>query len=103
MAVVGAGGVGGYFGGRLAAAGAHVSFVARGAHLDALRSRGLTIRSFKGDLHLPHVHATDAWSGVQSIRLQINGGSLFSPHIEYIMTKGFDAETGTAVTGKTKP
>jgi 2-dehydropantoate 2-reductase len=51
--------VGGYFGGRLAAAGAEVWFLARGAHLAALRSRGLTLRSFRGDLELPHVNATD--------------------------------------------
>jgi len=59
IAVVGAGGVGGYFGGRLAAAGADVTFLARGAHLDAIQSRGLTVQSFKGDLHLPKVAATD--------------------------------------------
>ncbi len=59
IAIVGAGGVGGYFGGRLAAAGADVSFIARGAHLDALRSSGLTIHSVKGDLHLPRVTASD--------------------------------------------
>jgi 2-dehydropantoate 2-reductase len=59
IAVVGAGGVGGYFGGRLAAAGADVRFLARGAHLEALRSRGLTVHSFRGDFHLPRVTATD--------------------------------------------
>jgi len=59
IAVVGAGGVGGYFGGRLAAAGADVTFLARGTHLDAIKSRGLTIQSFKGDVHLPKVVATD--------------------------------------------
>jgi 2-dehydropantoate 2-reductase len=59
IAIVGAGGVGGYFGGRLAAAGNDVRFIARGAHLEALRTRGLIIRSFKGDLHLPRVTATD--------------------------------------------
>ena len=59
VAIVGAGGVGGYFGGRLAAAGTDVTFLARGAHLDALRTRGLTIHSFKGDLQLPRVNATD--------------------------------------------
>jgi 2-dehydropantoate 2-reductase len=57
IAVVGAGGVGGYFGGRLAAAGADVAFLARGAHLDAMRARGLRISSPKGDLHLPRVQA----------------------------------------------
>ena len=57
VAVVGAGGVGGYFGGRLAEAGVDVTFLARGAHLDAMRARGLRITSPKGDAHL-HVAAT---------------------------------------------
>ncbi|HZR24524.1 MAG TPA: 2-dehydropantoate 2-reductase [Vicinamibacterales bacterium] len=59
IAIVGAGGVGGYFGARLAAARADVHFLARGAHLEAMRTRGLRIESPKGDLHLPHVQATD--------------------------------------------
>jgi 2-dehydropantoate 2-reductase len=49
IAVYGAGGVGGYFGGRLAQAGADVHFIARGAHLRALRENGLKVRSVKGD------------------------------------------------------
>jgi 2-dehydropantoate 2-reductase len=49
IAVYGAGGVGGYFGGRLAQAGAQVRFIARGAHLQALREHGLRVRSVKGD------------------------------------------------------
>ena len=57
IAVVGSGGVGGYFGGRLAAAGADVTFLARGAHLEALRTRGLRIDSPKGNVHLPRVNA----------------------------------------------
>jgi 2-dehydropantoate 2-reductase len=57
---MGAGGVGGFFGGRLANAGYDVSFVARGGHLKALRERGLTIENEpQGDIHLPHVTATD--------------------------------------------
>ena len=67
IAIVGAGGVGGYFGARLAAAGADVHFIARGAHLDAMRTRGLTIRSFKGDLHLPRLQATDNPSAIGSV------------------------------------
>jgi len=59
IAIVGAGGVGGYFGGRLQAAGADVAFLARGAHLNALCTNGLRIQSPKGDLHLPRVNATD--------------------------------------------
>jgi len=58
IAVYGAGGVGGYFGGRLAQAGADVHFIARGAQLQALRQNGLTVRSVKGDFHV-QVPATD--------------------------------------------
>lgn len=58
IAVYGAGGVGGYFGGRLAQAGAEVHFIARGAHLQALRERGLRVRSVKGDFQV-QVPATD--------------------------------------------
>lgn len=50
IAVMGAGGVGGYFGARLAAAGEDVAVVARGRHLDAIRSEGLTIASPAGDV-----------------------------------------------------
>ena len=59
IAVVGSGGLGGYFGGRLAEAGADVAFLARGAHLAALQTNGLRIASPKGDLHLRRVVATD--------------------------------------------
>ena len=58
IAIVGSGGIGGYFGGRLAAAGADVTFLARGAHLAALQSNGLRIESPNGNLHLPRVTAT---------------------------------------------
>ncbi len=50
--VVGAGGVGGYFGARLAADGNDVNFIARGPHKMAMATRGLTIRSGLGNLHL---------------------------------------------------
>jgi 2-dehydropantoate 2-reductase len=59
IAILGSGGVGGYFGARLAAAGADVHFIARGAHLAAMRERGLQIESPNGDLHLPALNATD--------------------------------------------
>ena len=59
VAVVGSGGVGGYFGGRLAATGTDVAFIARGAHLGALHTRGLRILSPLGDVELPKVTATD--------------------------------------------
>lgn len=50
LAVFGSGGVGGYFGGRLAEAGEEVAFVARGAHLEAIRRDGLAVESPAGDL-----------------------------------------------------
>ncbi len=57
IAVMAAGAVGGYFGARLAAAGAEVHFIARGAHLEALRRDGLRIESPLGDLHLAEIRA----------------------------------------------
>ena len=55
IAVMGPGGVGGYFGARLAAAGNDVTFVARGAHLEAMRKDGLRLDSEIGALHLKPV------------------------------------------------
>jgi 2-dehydropantoate 2-reductase len=57
--VLGTGGLGGYFGARLAASGAEVTFVARGEHLKAMRTQGLQIKSALGDLLLKPVAATD--------------------------------------------
>jgi 2-dehydropantoate 2-reductase len=59
IAIFGSGAVGGYFGGRLAAAGDDVTFLARGAHLAALQTDGLHLASPAGSLHLPKVQATD--------------------------------------------
>jgi 2-dehydropantoate 2-reductase len=67
VAVVGSGGVGGYFGGRLAAAGTDVAFLARGAHLAALRSSGLRIDSPMGALGLPSVTATEDPSSIGAV------------------------------------
>jgi 2-dehydropantoate 2-reductase len=59
IAIFGSGGVGGYFGGRLAQSGEDVVFIARGAHLHALRERGLRVSSISGDFTVRPVHATD--------------------------------------------
>jgi len=59
IAIFGSGGVGGYFGGRLAASGEDVTFIARGAHLNALQQEGLRISSPLGDAHVAKVQATD--------------------------------------------
>ena len=60
IAVFGTGGVGGYFGGRLAQVeSTEVIFIARGAHLQALRRDGLRVKSIKGDFVVHPVKATD--------------------------------------------
>jgi 2-dehydropantoate 2-reductase len=69
IVVFGAGGVGGYFGGRLAASGQEVTFIARGMHLEALLSQGLTVQSPKGDFSVHPVHATDDTSQVRDVNV----------------------------------
>ena len=59
IAIIGAGGVGGYFGGKLAQGGADVVFIARGATLEAMRSHGLRVDSIKGDFVIDRPNATD--------------------------------------------
>jgi 2-dehydropantoate 2-reductase len=59
IAIMGTGGVGGYFGARLAQAGCDVSFIARGAHLAAIREHGLKVESPLGNIHLSPVRITD--------------------------------------------
>jgi 2-dehydropantoate 2-reductase len=60
IAVMGSGGVGGLFGAHLVRGGADVTFIARGAHLAAMRANGIVIEGAPGgDVHVPHVAATD--------------------------------------------
>src|ERR687890_1033593 len=69
IAVVGVGGTGGYFGGLLARAGQDVTFIARGAHLEALRARGLTVESKLTGTFTVAVQATDTPSEVAPVDL----------------------------------
>ncbi len=71
IAILGAGGVGGYFGARLAAADCEIVFVARGAHLAAMRTQGLRITSALGDLVLNRVNAVDALEKVGAVDLVV--------------------------------
>lgn len=64
IAVMAAGGVGGYFGARLAAAGHDVFFIARGAHRDAIKASGLKVESPLGNLHLRNANVTDNPAGI---------------------------------------
>ena len=59
IAVLGSGGIGGYYGALLAKAGHDVSFIARGAHLEAMQQRGLTLRTPDGDSTIPVTAVAD--------------------------------------------
>ncbi|WP_028221106.1 ketopantoate reductase family protein [Paraburkholderia oxyphila] len=69
IAILGSGGVGGYFGARLAAAGYDVTFVARGKHLEAIRRNGLRVVSPMGDIEIPNARTVDAVDGVGKVDL----------------------------------
>jgi 2-dehydropantoate 2-reductase len=67
FAIMGSGGIGGYYGGRLADAGFETHFIARGRHLAAMRNNGLRIESPVGDIHLPQVNVTDDPSSIGTV------------------------------------
>jgi 2-dehydropantoate 2-reductase len=69
IAIMGSGGVGGYVGGRLQAAGEDIRFIARGAHLEALRRDGLRIESPNHPLHLERVTAMEDTSEIGLVDL----------------------------------
>lgn len=71
IAIMGSGGVGGYFGARLAQAGHEVHFIARGAHLAAIRQNGLKVESKLGDVHLDSPAVTDNPAEVGRVDLAI--------------------------------
>jgi 2-dehydropantoate 2-reductase len=66
IAVIGTGGVGGYFGAKLVKAGFDVTFLARGEHLKAMQSQGLKVKSIQGDFEVNKLRATDQISDIGS-------------------------------------
>src|SRR5262245_9535396 len=86
VAVLGSGGIGGYYGALLDKGGHDVVFVARGAHLDAMRRRGLTVRTATREFTLP-VTAVGDTRGVGPVDLV-----LFS-------VKSYDTETAARALG----
>jgi len=77
IAIFGTGGVGGYYGARLAAAGQDVHFIARGAHLDAIRTHGLRVTSANGDVHVHPAQATDDPGAVGPVDLVVIAVKLY--------------------------
>lgn len=69
IAIIGTGGVGGYFGGRLAKAGNDVTFLARGKHLEAMMSHGLIVQSIKENFTIQPVQATDSITTIGKVDL----------------------------------
>src|SRR5260370_22925378 len=78
IAVVGAGGVGGGFGAALAKAGADVVFIARGAHLAAMRSEGLKVQGGRGETHLVPTRATDNPAEIGRVDVVLFGVKLWA-------------------------
>lgn len=72
IVVFGAGGVGGYFGGKLAQAGNNVTFIVRGKHLEAIKNNGLLVKSVGGDFKV-HPNVTHDVSSISNIDLVILG------------------------------
>ena len=84
IAIMGCGGIGGYLGARLAQAGESVTFIARGAHLAAMRQHGLRLESPLGEVNLPEVAATDAPANAGPVDVVI------------FAVKAYDSETAAA-------
>jgi 2-dehydropantoate 2-reductase len=78
IAVMGAGGVGGYFGAKLAASGEEVHFIARGAHLEAMRRDGLQVHSANGDVLIKPVKADNDPAAVGPVDLVLIAVKLWS-------------------------
>jgi 2-dehydropantoate 2-reductase len=87
IAMMGSGGIGGCIGARLAEAGADVSFIARGAHLQAMRERGLSVASPLGDVVLPEVNASESAAEIGPVDLVV------------FAVKTYDSETAAASLG----
>ena len=81
IAIMGSGGVGGYFGARLQQGGADVTFIARGAHLAAMRADGLTVESAHEPIRLPKVKATDDPQTIGPVDMVLFGVKLWDTEI----------------------
>jgi len=97
IAIIGAGGVGGYFGAKLAKAGEDVTFIARGAHLAAMREHGLRILSGNGDLTVDPVKATEDATSVGPVDLVMIAVKLWSTEESIETARSLMGPTSTIV------
>ena len=81
IAIMAAGGLGSYYGALLAKDGHAVTFIARGAHLQAIRANGLVVKSIHGDMHIQPAQATD------------NPGEVGIVDLVIFATKAYDTES----------
>ncbi len=98
IAVMAAGAVGGYFGARMAAAGHDVFFIARGANLEALKTKGLTIESVHGDLHLEKPNVTDDPATVGPVDVVLFAVKLWDTEIAAEKARALVGETTRLIT-----
>lgn len=77
IAVIGAGGVGGYHGARLAHAGHDVTFIARGEHLRAMQARGIVLRGPEEELAVPNVRVTEDAGALEAVDVTLFCVKLF--------------------------
>jgi 2-dehydropantoate 2-reductase len=89
IAVMGSGGVGGYFGARLAAAGNDVTFIARGAHLEAIKHQGLRVQSSRGDMHIHPAKASDSPAAVGAADIVLFATKLYDTESAGELCKAF--------------
>ena len=95
--IVGSGAVGGYYGAKLAHAGCDVTFLARGAHLAAIRERGLTIKSRLGDFTV-RAPAEDRPENVPAVDVAILAVKTYSNRDALPMLKAIVGDAGVALT-----
>jgi 2-dehydropantoate 2-reductase len=100
IAVFGAGGVGGYFGGRLAQAGEEVVFIARGEHLKAMQTDGLRVDSIQGDFLVKPVQATNDPRWVEAVEMVLLAVKAWQvPEAAQAMLPLIGEETGVVFLG----
>jgi len=97
VAVIGTGGVGGYFGAKLALAGHDVTFVARGAHLDAIRKHGLQVEHESGPMHVANAQATDDVSSIGPVGIAMVCTKLWDVESTAPSLKPLVADGGLAI------